>query len=216
VALWWDTCNRNFWRELEKIAGQFDTNVIIDNPALKLAPKALVRDIEFLVKYPPVDESFFYPRKKDIELSFMGQTSEYRSNRNEFLDFLANHGLLTVDSRHDRARQNTHDEYAEILGRTKISINFSGSVHAHQLKARVFEIILSGCMLLESENDQVSRLLKPYVHYIPFSTKEDLLRKATYYLRNSSERRRIAVVARDFVLENYSSTNFWQAILSSP
>jgi spore maturation protein CgeB len=117
-------------------------------------------------------------------------------------------------SSHTRDLQVDHSKYAEILGRSKISINFSYSVDKHQLKGRVFETMHAGAMLLESSNPQTAALFQDGVDYVSFSDKEDMINKINYYLAHDEERKMIAKSGREKLLRYYNSKLFVKKILS--
>ncbi len=69
-------------------------------------------------------------------------------------------------------------------------------------------------MILESVNDQTSKLFTPMKDYVPFSSKEDLVDKLRYYLNHEDELMAIAVQGRLTAIKNYSSNRFWQLLLN--
>ena len=89
-------------------------------------------------------------------------------------------GFFSVSQRNS---QPSHAEYQEIMGRAKIGLNFSESSVDHQTKGRIFENMLSGAMLLESENHLTETLFTEGKDYVSFTTKEDLVEKIKFYLR---------------------------------
>ena len=96
-------------------------------------------------------------------------------------------------STNQKANFLTHIEYANILNRSKISINFSKSVHFDQLKGRIWEILLSGSLLLETKNTQTDTLLVDGKEYVSFTNEENMINKIRYYLMNDVEREKIAL-----------------------
>ena len=114
----------------------------------------------------------------------------------------------------NRDSQPSHEQYYEIMAKSKISINFSYSVDKHQLKGRVFDSMFSGAMLLESENPQTSSLFSEGIDYASFSSKEDLLKKIRYYLEHEDERFKIAENGRKKCLKYYNSKVYWGNVFS--
>ena len=94
----------------------------------------------------------------------------------------------------------TFEEYAEILNRSKISLNFSMSLDCHQLKGRVLEIISSEALLMETENDQTSQIFKNKKEYVSFSNHKDMIEKIKLYLREDTLRLKIARQGRKKLL----------------
>jgi spore maturation protein CgeB len=190
-----------------------DVHVVVDNPARTYLDQDSIFFDRFLVLWPPQDENLFRVSEiKDINVSFLGQISSYRSYRAELIRFLIDAGVDGYFSTRDRAQQVTHEQYADVYARSFMSINFSASVSCDQFKSRILEIMYSGAMLLESENDQISRYFTPFVHYVPFTDKDDLLDKIAYYEAHPQERDRIARAGHDKAREQYNARHFWESI----
>lgn len=214
AALWWDTCSESFWNELQPFMEYFDVHVVMDNPNLRYFNRASPFFQRILPLWTPQAENLFRPSaERDIPVSFLGQVSSYRSSRKEIIDYLIDQMIPGRFLTDDRDKQVTHSEYAEFMKRSRISINFSYSVSCHQLKGRIFDVMLSGAMLLESENDQISKLFTPMKDYVPFSSKEDLVDKIRYYLSNGHELTSIARQGRSTAINNYNPDRFWQLLL---
>ena len=214
AALWWDTCSEAFWQFLPPYMKQFDVHVIMDNPALRFADKKDPLFHRVLPLWPLQDGNLFCPgATRDIPVSFSGQVSSYRSYRQETIDHLIDQEIPGHIKTDNSGRQASHAAYADLLRRSKLSINFSYSVSCHQLKGRVFDVMLSGAMLLESENDQISKLFTPMKDYVPFSSKEDLVEKIRHYLSNEQEAEKIAQQGRATTLTSYNSERFWEILL---
>lgn len=214
AALWWDTCSEGFWKELQPFMEHFDAHVIMDNPNLHYVDQGNPFFERILQLWPPQDENLFFPGvTRDIPVSFLGQVSSYRSYRKEVIDCLIRQQIPGHFLTNDRDKQVSHAVYADLMRRSKISLNFSYSVSCQQLKSRVLEVMFSGAMLLESENDQTSRLFTPMKDYVPFSSKEDLVEKIHYYLRNEHELMAIARQGRSTAIKKFSSDHFWRLLL---
>lgn len=212
IIFWWDSCSNYFIEKNKKLIDIADLNVILDNPLLKYQYP------NFLCLWVPQTQRLFNNKlKKDIDVSFLGQVSNYRSVRNEYIDYLKKslQDLNIYISKNDREYQISHIEYANILCRSKLSINFSQSVNGDQLKGRVFDILLSECVLLESNNDQTNKLFNPNKDYIEFSSKEDLVHKIKILLSDENLRKEIARNGKSKVMEKYNTEIFWKLILHS-
>ncbi len=81
-----------------------------------------------------------------------------------------------------------------LWNRSKISFTplDSSRGNVKQIKSRVFDMGLSGTLMLAPEVPHLNDYYEPGKEYIPFETLEDCAEKATFYLRNESERRKIA------------------------
>jgi hypothetical protein len=215
AAIWWDTCGKSFWKSLQPVIKKFDVHVIVDNPTLQYADKKAPLFHRLLPLWPPQDENLFKPSfTRDTPVSFLGQASSYRSYRTEVMEYLIEMKVPGRFSTSDRDEQVTHATYADLIGRSKISLNFSRSVNCHQLKSRVMEIMFSGALLLESENEQTSKLFVPMKDFVPFKSKEDLVDKIRYYLDHEDEMTAIAAHGRDTARDHYNSSRFWQLLLN--
>jgi hypothetical protein len=215
VSIWWDTCNTKFWKDVQSIVAEIDCHVVVDNPRRLLADALENENDSFLWLWVPEDSSLYSAGgEKDIPVSFLGQASAYRAYRSEFVDHLISSGIAGYFSTADRHSQVSHREYASILRRSLMSINLSYSVSCHQLKSRVFEIMLSGSLLLESENPQISALFEPMTHYVPFSSKQDLCDKVRHYIAHPEEARQIAKNGLDRAASCYNGDLFWRMVLN--
>ncbi|MDA1129414.1 MAG: glycosyltransferase, partial [Chloroflexi bacterium] len=107
-------------------------------------------------------------------------------------------------------------EYAHILMRSKIALNFCtvGDDPSKQIKGRVYEATACGAMLLEAEGDETSRWFEPMVDYVPFSDELDLVEKARYYLEHDEERMEIAARGHRKAKEQYNGEMFWNTIFN--
>lgn len=215
AVLWWDTCSDKFVKALSPLMEHFDMHVIMENPKLHFIDRSGPFFERILPLWTPQHENQFCPQVvRDIPVSFLGQVSSYRSPRKESIDYLIDQQVPGHFLTSDRDDQVTHAEYAHLMSRSKISLNFSYSVSCHQLKGRVFDVMLSGAMLLESENDQTSQLFTPMKDYVPFSSNEDMLKKIRYYLGNEKELMVIAEQGRSTAIKNYNSNRFWRLFLN--
>jgi len=108
------------------------------------------------------------------------------------------------------------DQYAELFRRAKISVNFPSKHEEHviQVKGRVFESLLCGCLLLERDNHLIKHWFEPMVHYVPFTSELDLLNKINYYLQHDDERKTIAKNGYNKMRECYSSKIWWESVLN--
>jgi len=214
-VIWWDTCSQQFWSDVQRYRDLFDVHVVLDNPKLHNMKCDDIFARKILQLWAPQDEALYYPRAiQDIPVLFVGQISAYRSYRSDAISHLVERGIPGKFLTNDRNQQVTHAEYADQMGRSAISINFSYSVNCHQLKSRVFEILFSGALLLESENEQTASLFEPMVDYVPFGSKEDLETKIRYYLNNVGERDAIARHGRESALKMYRGSVFWEKFLT--
>lgn len=217
VNLWWDTCSNNMGDAFLSMDTSVDLHVVLDNPCLYFLNQLASRGFDvsqFAKRVAPLFYPFHYSKQeveKNIDAIFLGRTGSYRSVRMEYLRYLAEQGQQIVTPQ-DFPEELSEDDYDGLLQRSTLGINFSKSVDTHQLKARVFELIKSGCLVLEQRNDQTARYFDEGTHFVGFSSKEELLEKLRFYLNNETERRKICDAAYDRASTSYNGDMFWQAV----
>ena len=213
-TLWWDTCSDGFAAQAYKLNECIDVHGIMDNPTLNFgnSKEALLLKSTSRVLFCPY--RIQTPTcKKDINVIFIGQINSYRDIRNEYIEYLKINNIAFYSSTNDRSQQLPHEDYYKLMSRAKIGINFSASVDRHQLKGRVAETMLTGCLLIEERNEQTSSLFSEGIDYVAFSTKEELVDKIKYYQINNHERERIAESGRKKAESLFNGKQFWEIIL---
>lgn len=210
--IWWDTCSNSFSETINRELSIGSQHILIENPSLHFIQnkKGVLHKITPLYTPLPLQD---FNIKKNIDVAFMGQISDYRDSRKKYLEYLLNNNVSLYYSARNKAEQFSYKDYLAVLRKSKIGINFSMSVDCHQLKARVFETMLAGSLLLEQKNEQIEHYFKDGIDYVSFESESDLLDKINYYLKNNDLRIKIAESGRDAVLNNYSGDKFWTAIL---
>jgi glycosyltransferase involved in cell wall biosynthesis len=198
----------------------FDMHVFNENPTFKDEFDLLSEDERRKVFIPPGNMYVVSPssglentaRERNIDVFFSGRVGSYRSYRKDTLMYLIENGVSGYINFFLSETNLDNEEYYKLLSMSKIAINFSYSNEGHQLKGRALEAISVGAMLLESENPQISCFFEDGTDYVSFSSKEDLLEKIGYYLKNSEERVRIAKNGMRKVAELYHPHNYWEKI----
>lgn len=161
----------------------------------------------------PQDKYLFYNQpEKDIEVSFIGSPRYY--DRSIFIQhLLANYPSVAIRGG-QREEKLTPEGYAELIRRSKISINFSLSpARFFQTKGRVFEVLACGSMLLEFKNPATAALLTPDIDYVQFDSPQDLVNKIKYFTENTEARDVIAAQGYKTYQEKYTSQRFWDTIM---
>lgn len=210
---WGDSMGPKSVEDCYHMMGAIDLNVMKDSGNLA---RHFVGDLRYMRMWTAFDFSLFHPGsgQRDIDVSFVGYTLGYRNLREEFLQHLQRHqtGVYVGGGRgEDRLEPG---EYADIMRRSKISLNFSHSIPGvHQLKGRVFQVMYSGALLLESDNPETSQYFTPMVDYVPFDSKEDLLDKCRYYLEHDQEREEIAYNGYLKATTKYNHKVYWDTIM---
>ena len=161
--------------------------------------------------------------KKDIPLSFIG-ASFGRMDRALNLGYLWGRGVEYLKAGGQTEGNLSPADYAGLLRRSLVTINFSSAVTFQHLTGRVIEATMCGAMLLESENSETSELLDPYADYVPFKEPfhwtgigneigaqgSDLTEKAMHYAyKKPEEARKIAESGRKKIMERWDGREFW-------
>lgn len=167
---------------------------------------------KYLYMWNPKDAKFFNnPNKeRDIDISYMGTPKKDRLKK---VTYLKDHGINVVHNGGERQDHLTTEQYADRYQRSKISLSFSRAAASHVINTRPFEAFLCGAMLLEQESFELMKLYTPYIDYVPYLSKRDMLRKAKYFLTHDEERERIARNGQKKTEELYSAKRFWQIVI---
>ena len=202
----WDTVSEKYW-ELTNSFNFLKTDFVIDNPVLwGLNSEKYANSFKKVqIVDCPFDLELFSQKeftKRSNELCFMGSVGSYRNYRSKYILELEKLSIKKVlNATNKRSNFTSNDEYFRVLGDSKMSLNFSMSVHFDQLKARVWESLLSGCLLLESANIQTRYFFTPDVHFIEFVSVTDLMDKVNYLLKNQNKMQDIADSGRKRAIE---------------
>lgn len=213
ISIWWDSISMNFNRfPCKPTVENSDLNIVIESSISFFDSPHRSKFVQLWAAQDP--EIFFDDfRERDLDVSFIGSVTNYRSNRMEYMSYLDQQDINLYFGR-GKEKPLTYMEYADIFRRSKMSINFSASTSIHhQIKGRVFEVMLCGSLLLETENNETNKFFTPMVDYIPFSSKEDLLDKVHYFLEHEEERKQIASNGYNKALEQYNCARFWERVL---
>lgn len=217
----WDTVGKDFWSAefVSKLPRHF---IVLDAPSLKTIPiqvRSIMASSGFLISscaQPFVADRWFqsYNSPRSIDCSFVGLTGAYRNYRDSYLNYVKEFvpGSLILTAK-NRQEQVPHLEYRRILQNSKISINFSESISGqHQIKGRVWESLLSGCLLIEQLNDEINHFFQDGVHYVSFSTKEELVEKLVFYSSNVKARKEIAMRGQERAISLIGQGEFGKLI----
>lgn len=213
VFLWYDANTRHVLKQIRHMDDVADLHLVMDSAALA---RDRPNDPRVLATWFAYDPSLFRPNtRRTIDVSFLGSVGGYRSVRSAYLAHLeAQNQPLFLSTKGPNENSLLQARYYEILGNSKISINFAHGIEGSaQLKGRVFEILHSGALLLESANDEIKRYFLPMMDYVPFADPTDLLDKIRYFLAHDDERNRIAENGFRKVREMYGHHAWWDAVL---
>jgi len=158
-----------------------------------------------------------FSRQKDMDFTFVGRIYGYRNRDCRYLRRkaglrvygagarLVNLGFSSFRgcSRIPGLMGQPIADYAkvnEIWNRSRISYTPLGSSidpRALQIKGRVFQMGLSGTLMLCDNHPELARYYEPGKDFVAFEDLEDCVEKAKYYLAHEAERARIAKAYHD-------------------
>jgi spore maturation protein CgeB len=161
----------------------------------------------------PRDKTLYFKQEQDIPASFIG--SLRYNDRAIYCSYLQECLKDVLITGGQREKKFPPEDYASLIRRSKIGINFSASPAGFwQTKGRIFEILASGSMLVESANPSTRLLFEPNKEYIEFYSPEDLVEKVKYYMTHENERLAIAEAGYQAFQQKYTSKIFWDTIMN--
>lgn len=92
----------------------------------------------------------------------------------------------------------------KLYNASRINLNITKSQGKSSLNMRVFEVLSCGGFLLSDYREDLGRLFKLDEEVVCYHSKEELRKKAEYYLAHPEERREIAGLARRRVLAEHT------------
>lgn len=161
--------------------------------------------------YSAVDPKYFHNGglERDIDVSFVGPLSS--PSRISGINFLKTNGVNVTVAGGQRQNRISWEEYARILQRSKISLNFSRNPYdgSSQMKARALEAMTCGAMLMEEDGEHTKGFFEAGKDYVGFSNLQELLDRVLFYLAHGEEREAIAKSGYQKVIDIYNARNCW-------
>jgi hypothetical protein len=218
VFVWFDFANTAVLRKLAWLYSHVaTTSIVLDTPE-DVAERARYRR-RFLPLWTPQDPRIFRlsraDRPRDIDVCFLGSRAQH-PDRQQLLQRLRALPICLMEGGGQREERLPVEEYAALLQRSKIVVNFSralGGSTKDQVKGRVFEATLCGAMLLETQNRQTPHWLDPRTDYVEYQGPDDLVAKVQWYLRHDDDRARVARQGCAKAQALYTAVRFWQTVL---
>lgn len=179
------------------------------------ASKSVAERFGYTYLHVPKDPRMFNnpDKERDIDIVFSGSYGYGREERQEAMLHLLNNGIKLIHGGSEGGDHFTVEEYADRYKRAKLALSFSVARGVNVVNARPFEAMNCGSMLLEQESLELAKLYIPYVDYVPWTDKDDLLKKVQYYLEHEDERKVIAESGCKKTHELYSAKTFWETVL---
>ena len=161
----------------------------------------------------PFDEACFQSSAgKDLGLVALGAATR---NRYTWLAPVSEAGVPVYITLHDKSLLSAHEreEYCSLLGRSKLTFN-NGYVskNANILTGRFFEALLSKSLVLQEIGSPVDAYFRPFIHYVPLASVDQLISFARFFMEAEDWRGRIVDAALDYWRGHYASTKMWHSI----
>jgi len=206
VVVWHDSVKGGF-RNLPGVA----LNVLADTRL----PRADIPNSISL--WPPHSEELFYrgTKVRDIDILFCSSRG-HKPIAQQWIADIESRGLKVMWVGGMREQKLTLNEVADLCRRAKIGINFSQDTAnaPHQLKGRVMDILCTGGMLLEQKNPHTWQMLQDGKDYVAFDSPFSLWDQAQHHLAHEDIRLAVAESGYNRSRADYSSKNWWSAVLS--
>ena len=205
------------WGDLEAEEQRFLAKAIepICWKMIGTANKEVVEGMGYTYMHVPKDPQIFNnPNKtRDLDVVFSGSYGYGREERTEVLQYLLDKGIKLVVGGSEGGDHFTTEEYADRYKRAKMAISFSQARGMNVVKARPFEVMSCGALLLEQKSPELAKLYDEGKDYDVWTTKEDLYNKICYYLEHEEERLSIANSGCTKTQQLYSAKTFWSNVL---
>jgi hypothetical protein len=229
IICWWDTLFGSFESFIAREHNHSVNGVNFSTPSLSafsLYCPNIVFDYGFGEEYNnvfclsvPQDSSIYNSTNndvKDIDVSFIGAV---KNERGPIIELLKDNGInVHLSGGRGKDGQNlTFEEYADMIKRSKISLNFNWAYSSPQRKGRIFEIAACGSFMLsnfpEALKGKDGYCFEDKKHFVSF-TPENIVEKVKYYLQHNEEREQIAKAMNEVYKQKYAPTPWWNKILN--
>ncbi len=209
VAIWGDLHQQAQVRVVNAISPYVTLNVY---PGAYSEAHPIIKNPKtFIYLWTLKDQLIFKDRELDryIRVVHMGSINEHRMGA---INYLLDNGVPVAIRGGERGGDHISAlTYATVLNEAQISL----SVTDHNpviITGRMAETLFCGAMLLQEENSEIEKLYIPSVDYVSYTSHEDMLDKAKYYLSHKEEREKIAMRGYNKTIAQYSAKKFWQTI----
>lgn len=156
--------------------------------------------------------------KKDFEVSFVGDL-EHKIERQEYIDHIQGSGIgVETFGTGSRNGQLSLSGMVDVFNRTKINLNFTKisirnafrrepmiNFRLRQVKGRMAEIALCGGFVLTEYVPGLEEVFVIGTEVVVFDSKQDLVDKIKYFLKNEKERIEISEAGHRRAVRDYES-----------
>jgi hypothetical protein len=209
TAIWGDIQIPAQRKTVKKLSKQVDLNVMTASHA---AFSRFGSKIDRYYSWVPLERDAKERKKCECSasVSFAGAA---KNNRVKFLKAIKESGIDVHIGGGEGKGTLTRDDYLTLIAHP-ISISFSGSRLEPLVNARTFEVISQGSLLMEQWGRETPKFLIPYVDYVPWFNKRDLVEKVRFYSDNPKEAKKIALNGK-IKFESLSDDRLWEIFCNS-
>lgn len=210
VAIHFDSVSPKNLAYADAVVPYVKFNVVLDSG---FSYKSSPYDDRYLALWTPQDPTIFRNPgvNRDIPVSFLG-TMKHRQDREDGINYLGSKDVKVYQMGGQREKYISIEEYADVLQRSLVTLNFSMNHKWHQLKGRIFEAMLCGACLVESQNDEIKEYFTDGEDYISFKNTEGLLYTVRSLLDDRKFTEKIARSGQAKCEKLYNAENWWKRV----
>jgi len=209
TAIWGDIQIPAQRKTVKKLSKQVDLNIMTASHA---AFSRFDNKIARYYSWVPLERDDKERKKCECSapVSFAGAA---KNDRVKFLNAIKESGIDVHIGGGEGKGALTRDDYLTLIAHP-ISISFSGSRLEPLVNARTFEVISQGSLLLEQWGRETPKFLIPYVDYVPWFNRRDLVEKVRFYSDNPMEAKKIALNGKK-KFESLTDDRLWEVFCNS-
>lgn len=140
------------------------------------------------------------------------------ADREMFVSYLKNNGVdVAVFGKGWSTGMLSTVDMIRMFNSSKISLSFIKTVDGsgrHQLKGRIFEIVMAGGFVLSEYSEELADYFEIGREIDVFCSPEELLKKVRYYLKNPDLREEMSLRAKNRAINEYSFEFRWTQYIS--
>ena len=209
TAIWGDIQIPAQRKTVKKLSKQVDLNVMTASHA---AFSRFGNKIDRYYSWVPLERDAKQRKKCECSasVSFAGAA---KNDRAKFLNAIKESGIDVHVGGGEGKGTLTRDNYLTLIAHP-ISISFSGSRLEPLVNARTFEVISQGSLLMEQWGRETPKFLIPYVDYVPWFNRRDLVEKVRFYSDNPADAKKIALNGKK-KFESLTDDRLWEVFCNS-
>ncbi|GEM_PF-3037216 len=163
----------------------------------------------------PVDPELFYPREKEVDVAIFGSAVGLRK---KWIDALKKrfpshfHHFGGVGIGYTPLPMN---EYAALMGQTRIIVNSQTYSFRTQCKGKVREALASGCLLIEEDCYDTRQFIGEQTFVKYYQNEEQLFEIISYYLAHPEQCQKLAQQGYQWYLKHAAPQAWSDTLLTS-